>query len=59
MEIFQSYIDFDNDVIVESKYAECYINGYCQRITITDVKDRLTPKKTSWFSKLLKWLKLK
>lgn len=59
MRNFQSYLDVDSGVVVENEYAHCYINGYCQRITITDVKERLTPKKTSWFSKLLKWLKLK
>lgn len=56
MRNFQSYLDVDSGVVVENEYAHCYINGYCQRITITDVKERLTPKKTSWFSKLLKWL---
>ena len=57
MKYFQTYIDFENEIIVTSEFMHNCVNCYCQEIDISDIKDQLTPKRQNWLQKLINLFK--
>lgn len=56
--MFQSYIDFENEVIITSKSGQATVNGWCQEILVKDILDyEKAHKKEKWFKRFVKWLR--
>ena len=57
--MFQSYIDFENEVVITSKSDEATVNGWCQEIKIEELKPMLEEerKQKKWYRRLVKWLR--
>lgn len=57
--MFQSYIDFENEVVITSESDEATVNGWCQEIKIEELKPMLEEerKQKKWYRRLAKWLK--
>lgn len=57
--MFQSYIDFENEVVITSKSGQATANGWCQEIKIEELKPMLEEerKQKKWYKRLIKWLR--
>ena len=56
--MFQSYYDVDKDIIITSKSDEATVNGYCQEISVAEIKAALAKeKKDNFFTRIIKRFK--
>lgn len=57
--MFQSYIDFENEVVITSESDEATVNGWCQEIKLEELKPMLeeAKKERKWYRRFIKWLK--